>query len=57
MALPFSSFPNVNSLLILDDFQKPYLSTMDFALSGGILSVLSIFLIATVGYYLIENII
>jgi hypothetical protein len=25
MALPFSSFPNVNSLLIVDDFQKPYL--------------------------------
>lgn len=26
MGLPFSSFPNVNSLLIVDDFQKPYLN-------------------------------
>jgi len=26
MALPFSSFPNVNSLLIVDDFRRPYLS-------------------------------
>ena len=30
MGLPFSSFPNVNSVLIIDDFQKPYLSTQDF---------------------------
>eukprot|EP01041_Mallomonas_annulata_P008599 gene8599-17737_t len=30
MALPFSSFPNVNSLLIVDDFQRPYLNVQDF---------------------------
>jgi phosphate transporter len=56
MALPFSSFPNVNSMLIVDDFQKPYLSTNDFALSGGLLSVVSTILIATFGYVMIEAI-
>jgi phosphate transporter len=56
MALPFSSFPNVNSMLIVDDFQKPYLNTNDFALSGGLLSVISTILVATFGYVMIEAI-
>ncbi len=56
MALPFSSFPNVNSMLIVDDFQKPYLSNKDFLISGTIMSIISVLLVATFGYYLIEHI-
>jgi phosphate transporter len=49
MALPFSSFPNVNSLLILDDFQRPYLKVPDFIKTGLPMSLITILLIATVG--------
>jgi phosphate transporter len=54
MGLPFSSFPNVNSLLIVDDFQRPYLSVQDFLKSGMLLTAITIFLISTVGYLLIS---
>ena len=57
MGLPFSSFPNVNSLLIVDDFQRPYLNVQDYLKSGMLMSVIAIFLIATLGYALIELII
>lgn len=57
MALPFSSFPNVNSLLILDDFQRPYLKVQDFVRTGLPMSLLTILLIATVGFGLINIII
>jgi phosphate transporter len=57
MALPFSSFPNVNSLLIVDDFQRPYLNVRDFIMTGLPMSMISIVLIATVGYALINIII
>lgn len=57
MALPFSSFPNVNSVLIVDDFQRPYLDVGDFMKTGFPLSVMSVFLIATFGYGLIKWII
>ena len=57
MALPFSSFPNVNSVLIVDDFQRPYLSVGDFVKTGLPLSVLSVVLVATFGYVLINGII
>lgn len=57
MALPFSSFPNVNSLLILDDFQRPYLKVPDFIKTGLPMSLISIFLIATVGFSLINFVI
>ena len=53
MALPFSSFPNVNSLLILDDFQKPYLNVRDFLNVGAPLTIFTLFLIATIGQGLI----
>ena len=49
MALPFSSFPNVNSLLILDDFQRPYLKVPDFIKTGLPMSLITILLIATIG--------
>lgn len=57
MALPFSSFPNVNSLLIVDDFQRPYLSVSDFITTGVPLSILTVVLIATLGFLLIQVII
>lgn len=57
MALPFSSFPNVNSLLIVDDFQRPYLKVPDFIKTGLPMSLITIFLIATVGFSLINLII
>jgi phosphate transporter len=54
MGLPFSSFPNVNSLLIVDDFQRPYLSVQDFMKSGMLLTGIAILLIGTLGYGLIS---
>lgn len=57
MALPFSSFPNVNSVLIVDDVQRPYLGVSDFVKTGLPLSLLCTLLIATVGYLLIKLII
>lgn len=53
MALPFSSFPNVNSLLIVDDFQRQYLTVKDFVIVGLPLSILTLVLIATAGQGLI----
>jgi di/tricarboxylate transporter len=54
MGLPFSSFPNVNSLLIVDDFQRPYLSVQDFLKSGMLMTAVSVVLIATLGNLLIS---
>ena len=42
MALPFSSFPNVNSLLITDDFRNTYLTVYDFIRTGLPLSVVCV---------------
>ena len=57
MALPFSSFPNVNSFLTVDDLQRPYLAVNDFVKTGLPMSLMTIFLIATLGYLLISAII
>lgn len=54
MALPFSSFPNVNSLLIVDDFQQPYLNVADFLKTGLLITLVVILLIATFGFLLIR---
>jgi phosphate transporter len=54
MALPFSSFPNVNSLLIVDDFQQAYLSVQDFLKTGLLISIITVILIATFGFMLIR---
>ncbi len=54
MALPFSSFPNVNSLLIVDDLHRSYLSVGDFIKSGLPLSIITLFAISTVGLLLIN---
>jgi phosphate transporter len=57
MALPFSSFPNVNSVLLVDDFQRPYLAVGDFIKTGLPLSLVSTLLVATLGYLLIDTLI
>jgi phosphate transporter len=57
MALPFSSFPNVNSVLITDDCQRAYLSVGDYLKTGLPLSVICVFLIATFGYLLIRMVV
>jgi phosphate transporter len=57
MGLPFSSFPNVNSLLIVDDFHRSYLSTNDFIKTGMPMSIFALILIATFGALLINLII
>jgi phosphate transporter len=54
MALPFSSFPNVNSLQIIDDFHRPYLGVQDFIRAGLPMSVISVLLIGTVGFGMIN---
>jgi phosphate transporter len=56
MALPFSSFPNVNSLLLVDDFQQPYLNVKDFIKIGLPVSIMTIMLISTFGLWLINSI-
>uniref|UniRef100_K3WUL6 SPX domain-containing protein n=1 Tax=Globisporangium ultimum (strain ATCC 200006 / CBS 805.95 / DAOM BR144) TaxID=431595 RepID=K3WUL6_GLOUD len=53
MALPFSSFPNINSLLVLDDHGQPYLTVQDFLRVGVTFSLITSVLIVTLGYMLI----
>ncbi|KDO33902.1 hypothetical protein SPRG_01782 [Saprolegnia parasitica CBS 223.65] len=53
MGLPFASFPNINSLLVLDDHGEPYLKVQDFLRVGLIFSIFSVVLIVTLGYTLI----
>ncbi|DAZ98014.1 TPA: hypothetical protein N0F65_004504 [Lagenidium giganteum] len=53
MALPFSSFPNINSLLVLDDHGQPYLQVQDFLRVGVTFSIISVILIVSLGYGLI----
>ncbi len=54
MAMPFSSFPNVNTLRIKDDGHMSYLTSFDFARVGIPMSFISVFLIGTLGLLLIE---
>lgn len=53
MALPMSSFPNVNSLLLEDDYGNPYLHVVDFLKFGGPFSVIVVFILLTAGYLLL----
>jgi phosphate transporter len=55
MGLPFSSFPNVNSVLIVDDFHHSYLTVADFLRIGVPLTLIATLLIGTLGYALIMN--
>lgn len=54
--LPFSSFPNVNSLLIVDDARQPYLVVKDYLMTGLPISLITLFFISTIGLYLINTI-
>ncbi len=56
MALPFSSFPNINSLLVLDDHGQPYLQVQDFLRVGVIFSIITVLLIVTLGFGLIVGV-
>lgn len=56
-ALPFSSFPNVTTLLVTDDYQRKYLRVPDYLASGLPMSLVTVALISTVGYALIELVI
>ena len=57
MALPFSSFPNINSMLMVDDFQKPYLTIKDFLKTGTPMTIISVVMVVTIGYVLIAMIV
>jgi len=48
-ALPMTSFPNVNSLMALDDNGKAWLSVRHFLLAGTPMTILMAMLLATVG--------
>jgi len=52
MMLPFSSFPNINSLMVVDDFKKPYLKVGDFVYAGLPCTVVVTAMIITLGYAL-----
>ncbi|KAF0720642.1 Aste57867_156 [Aphanomyces stellatus] len=53
MGLPFASFPNINSLLVLDDHGEPYLEVQDFLKVGLVFSIFTVGLIVSLGYVLI----
>jgi anion transporter len=57
MALPFSSFPNVNAVMLKDDMHQPFLSAFDVVKIGAPTTVVTIFLISTLGMGLINTII
>jgi len=52
MSLPMSSFPNANSLLVDDDFGRPFLHPMDFIKHGTAISVACFVTLCSVGYAL-----
>lgn len=52
MSLPMSSFPNVNSLLVEDDFNRPFLHPIDFIKHGSVISTILLAMTATIGYAL-----
>ncbi len=54
MALPMTSFPNMNSLCVEDDFGQPYLSMRDFLLHGSVVSLLAYALVVSFAYGLIH---
>lgn len=52
MSLPMSSFPNANSLLVDDDFSRPFLHPFDYLKHGSAVSVACFTTLCTVGYLL-----
>eukprot|EP00941_MAST-03F_sp_MAST-3F-sp1_P002607 g2607.t1 len=55
MAFPISSFPNIFTCFVLDDFQKPFLTTKHFLQTGLPISLLSVLMLGTVGTMLIKT--
>jgi len=55
MALPMSSFPNVNSLYMEDDFGMNYLKVVDFIKAGGPMTGILLLLVLTFGYFLMTT--
>eukprot|EP00401_Gymnodinium_catenatum_P038046 CAMPEP_0117490344 /NCGR_PEP_ID=MMETSP0784-20121206/17504_1 /TAXON_ID=39447 /ORGANISM="" /LENGTH=722 /DNA_ID=CAMNT_0005285103 /DNA_START=96 /DNA_END=2264 /DNA_ORIENTATION=- len=51
-ALPMTSFPNVNSLMAMDDNGQPWLGVKHFLLAGIPMTILSTLLLVTVGFEL-----
>eukprot|EP00617_Octactis_speculum_P022577 CAMPEP_0185755358 /NCGR_PEP_ID=MMETSP1174-20130828/13865_1 /TAXON_ID=35687 /ORGANISM="Dictyocha speculum, Strain CCMP1381" /LENGTH=217 /DNA_ID=CAMNT_0028433877 /DNA_START=182 /DNA_END=835 /DNA_ORIENTATION=- len=49
MTLPFSSFPNVNSLMVMDDHKETYLKTKDFFIAGLPASIIAVLCIQGLG--------
>ncbi len=56
MSLPMSSFPNINSLLIEDDNGVPYLHAVDFLKHGTPIALVTLVLICTLGFALVETV-
>mmetsp|Transcript_2263 Transcript_2263/g.3141 ORF Transcript_2263/g.3141 Transcript_2263/m.3141 type:complete len:781 (-) Transcript_2263:172-2514(-) len=56
MSLPFSSFPNMNSLMVVDDLHRPYLNLIDFVKTGIPMSIVAVLLLCTIGFLLISEI-
>ena len=54
MALPFSSFPNVNAVMLQDDLKEPFLRVHDFLRVGAPMTIITLCLIATLGMGLIN---
>jgi len=54
MSLPISTFPNINSWLVDDDFHRPFLHARDFVRHGVAVSLLMLALMSTVGYGLLR---
>eukprot|EP01135_Chromosphaera_perkinsii_P000836 Nk52_evm124s151 gene=Nk52_evmTU124s151 len=53
MALPMSGFPNINALLLEDDYGRQYLKVIDFVKNGSICSFILFILNSTLGYLLV----
>jgi phosphate transporter len=50
MSFPMTSFPNLNSLLTVDDYDMPYLHVADFVRHGTPNSLIALVWLVTVGY-------
>lgn len=55
-ALPMSSFPNINSLMIEDENERKYLSPVDFIKYGGGMTIIGFAVTVTWGYLLMSHV-
>ncbi|CAG8433097.1 7768_t:CDS:2, partial [Ambispora gerdemannii] len=54
MGLPVSGFPNINAIMMEDEMGVRYLNTKDFLRTGIPASILTMFLVVTIGYVLMH---